>query len=160
MPLDLSHMSDRAIAEALDFFGGPVVASHANSRALVPFERNLSDGTIRRISARDGVVGIMPLNWALDPAWKTHRDKARVALDTVVDAVDHVGQLTGDADHVGIGSDFDGGQGVEIAPDGIDTVADLPRLADRLSARGYGDAAVAAIMGGNWLRVLRGALPA
>ena len=159
MALDLSHMSDRAIAEALDVFAGTVVASHANPRALVPMERNLSDGTIRQIAARDGVVGIMPLNWALDPAWRSHRDKTRVPLDAVVDAIDHVCQLTGGTDHVGIGSDFDGGQGAECAPAGIDTVADLPRLADRLSARGYGDEAVAAIMGGNWLRVLRGTLP-
>ena len=66
MALDLSHMSDRAIAEALDVFGGTVIASHANPRALVPMQRNLSDETIRQVAARNGVVGIMPLNWALD----------------------------------------------------------------------------------------------
>ena len=114
---------------------------------------------IRRIAERDGVVGIMPLNWALDPTWTTHRDKTRVPIGMVVDAIDHVCQLTGDALHVGVGSDFDGGQGAETAPDGIDTVADLPLVAEALGRRGYDDSAVEAIMAGNWLRVLRRHLP-
>ena len=159
LALDLSHMSDLGIAEALEIFGGTVVASHANPRALVPMQRNLSDEVIRQIAGRDGVIGIMPLNWALDPTWTTHKDKTRVPIDRVIDAIDHVCQLTGDADHVGIGSDFDGGQGAETAPDGIDTVADLPRIADALGRRGYDALTVEAIMGGNWLRVLRRHFP-
>ena len=67
--------------------------------------------------------------------------------------------LTGDTRHVGLGTDFDGGQGAEDAPAELDTIADLPRLVEALARRGYADEAVTAIMGGNWLRVLRRALP-
>ncbi len=158
MPLDVSHMSDAAIDESFDLHRGVIVASHANPRRHVEMRRNLSDDTIRRIAARDGIVGIMPLNWALDLTWDDHRDKRRVGIDRVVDAIDAVCDLTGDAIHVGIGSDFDGGQGAECVPDGIDTTVDLARIADRLSARRYTDAEVKAIMAGNWLRVLRVAL--
>jgi membrane dipeptidase len=77
------------------------------------------------------------------------------ALAAVVDAIDTVCELTGDVRHVGLGTDFDGSQGAESAPTELDTIADLPRLGDALSARGYADAEVAAILGGNWLRVLR-----
>lgn len=158
MALDLSHMADEACLEALEMYEGPVVATHANPRRLVPMYRLLPDGIIERVADRDGVVGIMPLSWALDPAWRT---KARedIHLDVVVDAIDVVCELAGDALHVGIGSDFDGGQGAEAAPAELDTIADLPRLAEALARRGYGNEAVEAIMGGNWLRLLRERLP-
>jgi Membrane dipeptidase (Peptidase family M19) len=64
-------------------------------------------------------------------------------------------QIAGDAAHVGIGTDFDGGQGAESTPAEIDTIADLPKLAPALAARGFGDTDIAAVMGGNWLRFLR-----
>jgi membrane dipeptidase len=156
--LDLSHMADEACLEALDRYGGPIVATHANPRRLVPRPRLLSDEVIARLIARDGIVGVMPLNWALDPDWRS-KSKAEITVDAVVDAVDVVCQLAGDARHVGLGTDFDGGQGAEAAPAEIDTVADLPRIAEALARRGYPDEAVAAIMGGNWLRLLRQALP-
>lgn len=92
-------------------------------------------------------------------AGRDYRRKASVHLDTWVDAVDSIRQITGDALHVGIGTDFDGGQGAESAPAGIDTVADLSKLADGLARRGYDPAAIEAITSGNWLRVLRAHLP-
>jgi membrane dipeptidase len=85
--------------------------------------------------------------------------KDSVTLDDVVAAIDHVCQVVGDATHVGIGSDFDGGFGAESAPAGIDTVADLPRIGKRLIEHGYSTEAVTAVMGQNWLRVLRAFLP-
>ncbi|HEV2527009.1 MAG TPA: membrane dipeptidase [Thermomicrobiales bacterium] len=159
VPLDVSHMSDRAIVEACDLHDGVILASHANPRRHVDLRRNLSDDTIRRIAAQDGIVGIMPLGWALDATWSTHRDRSRIPVDRVVDAIEAVCEMTGGARHVGIGSDFDGGQGAECAPDGIDTTADLGRIADRLAARGYADEQVVAIMSGNWLRVLSASFP-
>ncbi|MGH2559705.1 MAG: membrane dipeptidase [Thermomicrobiales bacterium] len=119
--------------------------------------RLLSDETIKGIVAHDGIVGILPANWALDPAWS--ETKADVRIDRVVDAVDIVCQLAGDALHVGIGTDFDGGFGSEATPVELDTIADLPLLAEALDRRGYDQAAVEAIMGGNWPRVLRRHLP-
>ena len=61
--------------------------------------------------------------------------------------------------HVGLGSDFDGGFGAESAPQGIDTVADLRHLIPALAEMGYGEEEIAAVMGENWLRLLREALP-
>lgn len=160
MILDLSHMADEASHEALDRYEGPVVATHANSRRLVPIPRLLGDEVVAALAARDGVVGVMPLNWALDPTWRQHRRKETVPLDRVVDAIDAVCQVAGDAWHVGLGTDFDGGSGAETAPAELDTIADLPKLADALARRGYEQQAVEAIMGGNWLRLLRRHLPA
>jgi membrane dipeptidase len=74
--------------------------------------------------------------------------------------IDQVCQITGSADHVGIGSDFDGGFGVERAPAEIDTVADLGLIGSALKERGYSDADAEKIMSGNWLRILRQGLPA
>ena len=159
MILDLSHMADEACREALERYDGPIVATHANPRRLVPIPRLLGDDVIRGVAAHDGVVGAMPLNWALDPTWLRHRRKEAVPLDRVVDAIDAICQIAGDARHVGLGTDFDGGQGAETAPVELDTIADLPKLADALARRGYDQAAVEAIMGGNWLRLMRSHLP-
>jgi membrane dipeptidase len=152
-------MADEACEEALASYPGTIVATHANPRRLVPRHRLIPDQTIKGIVARDGVVGIMPANWALDPdAWAGGKLKADVHLDAVVDAIDTVCQLAGDARHVGIGTDFDGGFGAEAVPAEIDTVADLPRLAEALSARGYDGASIDAVMHANWLRVVRACL--
>lgn len=159
MILDLSHMADDACREALARYDGPIVATHANPRRHVPLPRLLPDNVVAGIVAHDGVVGVMPLNWAIDPAWRTANPKPDVHLDAVVDAIDCVCQIAGNARHVGIGSDFDGGQGAEAPPVEIDTVADLPKLADALAGRGYDAEAVAGIMSENWLRVLRRSLP-
>ena len=159
MILDLTHMSDEACAEALDRYEGTVVATHANPRRLVPMYRMLAGETIAGVIAHDGVVGIMPANWALDPDWNEAKTKADVPVDAVVDAIDVVCQLAGNARHVGIGTDFDGGFGAEATPAGLGTVADLPLVAEALARRGYDQESVEAIMGGNWLRLLRRHLP-
>src|SRR5262249_29659867 len=139
MILDLSHMADEACCEALARYDGSIVATHANPRHLVPLPRLIPDDVIAGIVAHDGVVGIMPLNWALDPTWRKGNPKDGVGIDAVVTAIDHVCQCAGDALHVGIGTDFDGGQGAETAPVELDTIADLPRIANALSQRGYDD---------------------
>ena len=159
LTLDLSHMSERACFEALATYEGAVVATHAHSRRTKDTPRLLSDAVIGGIVARDGVVGVLPLNWALDPAWQPADGKQAVRIDAVADAVDAICQIAGDARHVGIGTDFDGGQGAESAPAEIDTVADLPKLAVALAGRGFADTDIAAVMGGNWLRLLNRQLP-
>ena len=113
MILDVSHMADEACLEALDRYAGPVIASHANPRRLVPINRSLSDRVIAGLVERDGVIGIMPLTWALDPAWRKPKTKADIHLTAVVEAIDVVCQIAGDAQHVGLGTDFDGGQGAD-----------------------------------------------
>jgi membrane dipeptidase len=80
-----------------------------------------------------------------------------VSLSAYVDHLDHVCQLAGNSAHAALGSDLDGGYGQEQSPHDLDTIADLPQVADLLRARGYGEGDVAAILHGNWLRLLRAA---
>ena len=155
MILDVSHLAERSFFEAIGCFEGRVVATHANPRALVPGTRQLSDDMIRRLAERDGVMGIVPASFFLRPDW----DSNQVTLEDVVAAIDHVCQVVGDAAHVGLGSDFDGGFGADHTPPALDTVADLQRIGPALMAAGYDEESVEAILGGNWLQVLEDALP-
>lgn len=158
MVLDFSHMADDAVWEALERYSGPIIASHTNCRAYTPTDRHFTDEQIKAIAARDGVIGVVLHNGFLAPGWK--RGDAPLDLDTVVRHLDHVCQLTGDASHSGIGSDFDGGAGVESTPAPFDTVADLARIADALRDHGYSEDDIAGVMGGNFLRAFSAALPA
>jgi membrane dipeptidase len=157
--LDVSHLAEEAFFEAVDRFGGRIVATHANPRARVPGPRQLSDEMIRRLVERDGIIGVVPYNRFLRPDWAREDAKDMVTVADVAAAIDHVCQVVGDAAHVGLGSDFDGGFGAESAPAGIDTVADLARIGPALGELGYGEDDIAAILGGNWVRVLRATLP-
>jgi membrane dipeptidase len=169
MVLDLTHMSDAACREALDRYGGPVVATHTAPRRLGMGEKQwghpllahrlLADDVMETLIARDGVIGIMPANWALDPEWKRSKTKEDIHLTAVVDAIDMVCQTAGDALHAAIGTDFDGGFGAEATPAEIDTITDLQLLIPALRDRGYTGDDVAAIMHDNWLRALRRCLP-
>jgi membrane dipeptidase len=157
MILDFSHMADDAVWEALERYPGPIIASHTNARALTPTDRHFTDEQITAVAARDGVIGVVLHNSFLVHGWT--RGDSPVNLDAVVAQLDHVCQLVGDTRHSGIGSDFDGGAGAEATPAPFDTVADLALLADALRDRGYSDADIAGIMGGNFLRAFRAALP-
>ncbi len=161
--LDLAHCSDESLIEAAERFEGVLMCTHGNPRALLKRprfpERHLSDTAIRLIAERGGVIGIVPYNRFLKSDWQVSDGRAAVPLDRVAAAMDHVCQLTGSAEHVGLGTDFDGGFGVEAAPDGLDTIADLPKLAPLLVARGYSSEQIAGMFGGNWLRLLRKGLP-
>jgi membrane dipeptidase len=153
--LDITHMSEQASLEVLDRFEGVVLASHAHSRRTVATPRLLSDRVIKAIVDRDGIVGVMPLNWALREGWQVSNGKAAVTLEAVADAIDTVCQVAGDAAHTGLGTDFDGGQGSECAPAELDTIADLPKLASTLRGRGYSEDDIAGIMGQNWISLLK-----
>ena len=161
--LDLSHASDQAFLESLDRFEGTVIASHSNPRALLKetprYERALSDEMIRRLAQRGGVIGIVPYNRFLKSDWQLSDGKAAVTLRDVVAMIDHVCQVAGSAAHVGLGSDFDGGFGVESVPAEIDTVADLQKIGPALRARGYSEPDVRGILGLNWINLLRRGLP-
>lgn len=151
--LDLSHLWEDAAYEALDRYPGPLAATHANPRTFVDRPRMLPDALIRRIADCDGVMGIIPFNRMLDEDWRP--SDARLPLTRLVEVIDHVCQVTGDARFVGLGSDFDGGFGREAVPEGLESSADLGKLGALLAERGYADADVTAILSGNWLRLLR-----
>ena len=160
MILDATHLSDTSFFQALDAFGGPVLASHNNCRALVPDGRQFSDEQIRRLIGRGAVIGAALDAWMLAPGWvKGQTTREVVALDAVADHIDHVCQLAGNANHAAIGSDLDGGFGTEQVPVGLDRIADLQKLDAILSCRGYPPEAIDAIFHGNWLRFFREHLP-
>ncbi len=156
MILDTSHMAEEAFFEATERYPGPIVASHSNPRHFVEGDRHLTDDMIRALVARDGVIGHVPFNSFLVPGWR-RSDGAKNAADlsTIVRAIDHVCDLAGSARHIAFGSDLDGGFGAEATPMGIDTVADLQKVAAALADRGYRDVDVDAITHQNWLRILR-----
>lgn len=156
--LDLSHASEESFFESLDLSDGPIVASHSNPRAVCEGDRQLTDEMIRRISARAGVIGIVPFNMMLQAGWRD-AGKPEIPLSRVAEAIEHVVQVTGGVEFVAIGSDLDGGFGAEAAPRGLDTIADLPRIADELADRDFDDDGIHAVLGGNWLRFLRRTLP-
>jgi membrane dipeptidase len=157
--LDVSHLAEQACLQAIDRYDGPIIASHSNPRKLVPGDRQLSDDMLKRLIERDGVAGILPINSMLKADWQRGDRKDAVTVDGVAAAMDYVCQIAGNAQHVAIGTDFDGGFGAESTPAELDTIADLPKIADALKGRGYAEADIAAIMSGNWLRILRRALP-
>jgi membrane dipeptidase len=80
-------------------------------------------------------------------------------LEQIVAQIDYICQVAGDARHVGLGTDFDGGFGLQSVPPGIDSIADLHKLAPLLAERGYTTEDIAAVLGENWLTLLRRILP-
>jgi membrane dipeptidase len=147
---DLSHLADEAFWQLLALSSAPVMASHSNCRSIVPGERQLSDEMIRAIASRGGMIGINFFDRFLVPPQE--QAKRRAILGDVTNHVKHVCDIAGDAAHVGLGTDMDGGLGRDEIPVEIETSADLPRVADALSTAGFGDQDIAAIMGENWLR--------
>ena len=154
---DASHLAEDSFWQLLDLSGGPVMASHSNCRSIVPTDRQLSDDMIRAIAKRDGVIGINFYDRFLVPPQE--HGKRRANLNDLVVHIRHLCDVVGDADHVGIGTDMDGGLGQEQIPVEIRTSADLPRVADALSTGGFSNRDVNQIMNGNWLRFFGGALP-
>jgi membrane dipeptidase len=161
MVLDLSHMTEEGVMEAVDRFEGVMIASHSNPLARLPHspipERHMSDVAMRRVAERGGVIGIMLQNEFLKNRWTLSDGREAVTIGDVIAAIDHVCQVVGDAAHVGIGSDFDGGFGLEKVPNDLDT--DLRFIGDALSSQGFTSSDVEAVLGGNWLSLLFRALP-
>ena len=147
MCLDVSHLPDGAIGRAARrATRGLIVASHSNPRAALMGARQIPDFAIKTIAERDGVVGVMPVEWAL-PA---------TTMDAVCETIEKVAEVAGGTRHVAIGSDYDGGFGSELTPDELDTIADHRAIGEALAARGWSADDVAGVLGGNWLRVLGG----
>ncbi len=160
--LDISHMDERAALESLDSYQGPIIASHSNAAAVIPGytgNRHLSDAVIRGLIERHGVIGVVPCNEFLQTGWKKSDGRQGMGLGLLVDHIDHICQLAGNALHAGIGTDFDGGFGLESVPAELDSIADLPILAPMLAAKGYSPAEIEAVLGKNFLELLGRSLP-
>lgn len=162
LALDLSHMDEQAVLQALDVYPGQILASHSNALALLrgaSGNRHLSDRVIQGILERNGLIGINFYNAFLKAGWRKGDRRDEVSLERVVAQIDYICQMAGDARHVGIGTDFDGGFGWQSVPHEIDTVADLQKLVPLLSQRGYTQDDIAAVLANNWLGMLRRILP-
>lgn len=159
MILDVTHLCDQSMAQALDYFEGAVLASHHNCRALVDGDRQLSDEQIRRLIARGAVIGAALDAWMLYPNWQRGQTLPEVVgLADFANHIDHVCQIAGNVRHAALGTDLDGGFGNEQTPRDLRRYADLQKLAVILGDRGYGEEDVAAIFYGNWLRFFSSAL--
>jgi membrane dipeptidase len=146
---DASHLAEESFWQLLELSHGPLMASHSNCRTIVPTDRQLSDEMIRAIIERGGVIGINFFDRFLLPP--DEYGKRRANLADVIAHVKHICDLAGNANHVGLGTDMDGGLGRDEIPLQIETSADLPRVAYSLAATGLDDSDVAKVMGGNWI---------
>jgi membrane dipeptidase len=158
--LDATHLCDDSFRDALDHFRGPVWASHSNCRAIVDHNRQFSDDQIRELIGRGAVIGAAFDAWMIVPGWERGTStpvNAGVTLDRVIDHMDHICQIAGNARHCMIGSDLDGAFGKEQCPSDVETIADLAKLPDVLRRRGYSEEDVANIGHGNFVRFLRSA---
>ncbi len=144
--VDISHAAKTSMMQAASLSRVPVLATHSCMRALCDHPRNLDDEQLDTLKATGGLVQITMVSNFLRP-------KARAAELTVADIAEHIDyavQRIG-VDHVGIGTDFDGGGGVSD----FMNASQAPNLTAALFRRGYSKAAVAQIWGGNFLRLLR-----
>jgi membrane dipeptidase len=160
--LDISHMSESSSIEVLDAYKGPLLASHANSRTVLKADdndRHLSNLQIQRLIERQGIIGVIPHNAFLSSRWTNSSPRTTVTLAHVVEHMDHICQVAGNALHVGFGTDFDGGFGLQSVPAEIDTIADLQKVATGLTGMGYTDIEIDNIFANNWKCLLKRILP-
>ena len=162
MILDATHLCDEAFWDAMEMYNGPVWASHNNCRALVNHNRQFSDDMIKALIQKDAVIGGALDAWMMVPNWQRGISDPRAmdcSLEKMIDHMDHICQIAGNANHIGIGTDLDGAYGKEQCPFDIETIADLQIMPTLLTKRGYTQIEIEKVMHGNWLRVMKRALP-
>lgn len=138
--VDVAHCSDRSFADVLGIATRPLLATHTGFRRFAPWERNLSDEQAREIARTGGLIGVITWTELLGGG----------SIEAMADAIVHGATIAG-AEHVGIGTDFDGWV---FSADGIRDATRYPALTERLVRRGFSEAELRGILGGNYLRVL------
>jgi len=188
MLVDLAHVSDDVMRDAIATSKAPVIFSHSGARGVDDHRRNVPDDILKLVAANGGVVMVNfsrgyvsddYRKWEAEESaekarlnsppfgglyigqpdkakaamaeWKKVNPAPKVTLSEVADHIDHIAKVAG-VDHVGIGSDYDGVD--NSLPDGLESVADYPALLAEMLRRGWSDADVAKLAGGNVLRVM------
>jgi len=158
MILDVTHLTDEGFSQVMDWYDGPVWASHHNVRKIAPTQRQLTDEQIKQLIARDAVIGGMLDCWAMDirfidkvsDPWQLN-----IKLENLADHWDHICQIAGNSNHIAIGSDLDGIFGTEQSPWDLNSIADLRKYQAILENRGYKEQDIDNIFHENWLRFLK-----
>jgi membrane dipeptidase len=139
--VDLSHIAEIGFWDVLEASTKPVACSHSNAKAVHMHRRNLTDDQIKAIAQQGGVIGV-----CFAPSFLAPEDPG---IEDVIRHIDHMCELAG-PDVVGLGSDFDG---IANVPRGLEDVSKVPMLTSALLQRGYSEADLVKILGGNWKRV-------
>ncbi|WP_156308088.1 dipeptidase [Sphingobacterium endophyticum] len=162
MILDATHLNDDAFWDALSRYHGPIWASHNNCRTFVNHNRQFSDEMIKELLGRNAVIGVALDAWMMVPNWirgKSTPKDTNCNMEIMANNIDHICQLAGNCNHVGVGSDLDGAFGKEQCPHDLETIADIQKVFPILKARGYNDIDLEKIAYKNWLRFMKEALP-
>jgi membrane dipeptidase len=154
MAVDISHCGDRTTLDVIEASTKPVLVTHSNCRALVPYSaRCKTDAAIRRLAAKGGVMGVTMERLFVG-------NGPSVTIENVLDHVDHVAKLVG-VEHVGLGTDVDlDGRDGALAPwkkndlDGLEYSRKIFELTEGLIRRKYSPADISLILGGNFQRAL------
>ena len=156
--LDVTHLSDTSFWETIEIYNGNLWASHNNCRKFVNHNRQFSDDQIKEIIRRDGVIGVPLDAWMMVPNWirgKSTPETMGVTLNQMIENIDHICQLSGNSNHVGIGTDLDGAFGIEQTPTDIDTIADLQKIPLMLKKIGFSENDIKKVMNKNFISFLR-----
>ena len=142
--IDMSHASEEAFYDVIKQTKTPIICSHSSARALCNHDRNLTDDQLRVLAKNGGVAQLCLLDAYIS------KDRKKACLTDAIGHIDHMVKVAG-IDHVGIGSDFDGGGGII----GCQADNDFIQITVKLIERGYSEQDIAKIWGGNLLRVLK-----
>ena len=160
--LDATHLCDESFEDALDRFAGPVWASHHNCRALANWNRQLTDRQILQLVERGAVIGMAFDAIMMVHGWQHLQSRPSdfgLRIEKICEHIDHICQIAGNAKHVGIGTDLDGGYGTEQTPMDLDSIADIAKLQGLLASRGYSNADINGILADNYIGFLMRQLP-
>ncbi|MDR1602326.1 MAG: gamma-glutamyl-gamma-aminobutyrate hydrolase family protein [Tannerella sp.] len=141
--VDLSHAGESTFWDVMKLTSVPVICSHSSARALCDHDRNLTDEQLRALAQNGGVVQVCLLDMYIHP------ERAKASIVHAIEHIDHIVKVAG-IDHVGIGSDFDGGGGIL----GCQADNDLIQITVKLLEKGYTEEDLAKIWSGNFLRVM------